>query len=286
MIPRVPGWSWEVRGGGISLVPPEGNAAGAIRYRERLRPLRSVGALMAEKTGGQRVPFTHEHVVTGEGELATIVELQSTEQGRTVQRTIAFVFADDWYCEIAGLALRADQFERFARTVRQLVRDTQLMLGVRRRRFLYQPPVGWAGYERLPQFTTWFPSTYPDDPTSIVVYPAIPAPPNEEVSFSMLTFGPPVTAEIVGELGEPHTVDGARLVGKFWDFDARDEHRRPITRRIVMLRDDRYLYTVYLDAPSGELITRLSVLEALVKSIEPLQTPGMSRNVGLFDHYL
>lgn len=286
MIPRIPGWSWDVRGGGITLVPPEGNGAGAIRYRERLRPLRSAGALIAAKTEGQSAPFKHELAVTAEGEYATIVELQSAEQSRIVQRTFAFVFADDWYSEIAGLALRPDQFDRFSLTVRQLVRDTQLMLGVRRRRFLYTPPVGWAGYARLPLFTTWFPSTYPADPTSIVVYPAVPAPANEDVNFGMLTFGPPVSAEVIGDLGEPHPIATERLAGKSWDFDARDEHRRAITRRVVMLRDERYVYTTYLDAPSGELFTRVSVLDALVRSIEPIHMPGASRNVEVFEHYL
>ena len=292
MIARLPGWSWDVRGGGVTLVPPEGRRAGAVRYVERLRPLRPVDAILRDKAGDTPgVTFGPiEPVVTAEGEYAAVVDVHGTMNGAPVQRTMGYVFADDWYSEVAVLALQPDQFARFAKIGRDVVRQVRLMLGVRRRRYVYRPPAGWHGYERLPQFVSWFSPRYPADPTSITVYPAIPVAPGQEVHFGMLPIGPPVSAEVIDELAPPSEARTAKLFGAAWDLDIHDEHRRRLARRVVLVRDQRYLYTAYLDAAMGELAARAPLLDELLASIEPIPTPALGAEpvaqLGVFDHYL
>lgn len=290
MIARVPGWSWEVRGGGVTMVPPEGPGCGAVRYRERIHPLRSVEAILRDKLADRRQIVTVgpiEPLVTTEGEYAAVVDVLGMQGSARVQRTLGFVFGDDWYSEIGGIALRADQFERFATFVRRLVRDVRLSLGVRRRRFVYQPPEGWHGYVRLPTYATWFPPEHPADPTSITVYPALPSSSGgaDGERLDLLCIGPPAPADVVGEITPVTTTNTTRLSGSAWEFEVRDERGRQLARRVVMLRDERYLYTCYLDAARADLVTRRLVLDRLLESIEPL--PVANRSVPpVFDHWL
>ena len=293
MIVRVPGWSWEVRGGGITLVPDAGG--GAIRYRERLRPVLPVAAILRAKQEDPRFTVTSispiERFVTMEGEYAAAVDIAGELGGRPMARTLAFVFADDWYSEIAGIATDPDRADVVAATVRALARDTRLVLGARRRPFVYRPPHGWFGYRRLPQYATWFPPEHPRDPTSIEVYPALPVAIGDSASHSatsdpehvvaaeriaLLAIGPPTRADVLGELTARTPITTARLGGSAWELDIRDEQGRALTRRLVILRDERYVYSAYLDTPASDLDLHRPILADLLDSIEPLPTAGNS----------
>ena len=65
------------RGGGVTMTPPDGGAV--IRYRERLRPLMSVAAILDERATDKSFRVTSvravEPLVTSEGEYAAIVDV-------------------------------------------------------------------------------------------------------------------------------------------------------------------------------------------------------------------
>ena len=72
------------------------------------------------------------------------------------------------------------------------------------------------------------------------------------------------------------------LAGSVWEFEISDEHARKLARRIALLRDDRYLYTAYLDTPFSQLAARRTTFDALLASIEPVPFPARSSNADLF----
>lgn len=288
MITRVPGWSWDVRGGVVTLAPLDGGPAlGSIRYRERIAPLRTVAEILDHKDDGTAGPVelgAVEPLTTLEGEYGAAIDVRSARG----QYTLGVVYGDDWYAEIVGLTAVPEQFARFARQVRDLVRNDRLALGpVRRRRFEYRAPRGWHGHTRLPQFVTWFPPDHPANPTSITVYPALPASPDMELGFHALYVGPPAPAEVVRERTPRAELLAGGLAGLVWELDVIDEARRPLVRRVVILRDDRFVYPLYLDAPADGLAPGLAAFEEVLASIRPLPRPGVHAAGGndLFAHW-
>ena len=293
MIARVPGWSWSPGGGGVTIAPPGGGAA--IRYRERLRPVRSVASLLRDRAADQRFRPTQigpvERLITAEGEYAAVIELAGVLQAPTlsgapapITRTLAFLFTDDWYSEIAGIAVQPALAATVSQCVRRLATASRLQLGARRRRFVYTPPPGWAGHQRLPLFTTWFAPEHPRRMGEITVYPAVPTPVgiDEPVGFDLLPFGSPADAQLV-DVTVPRTpLQLGPLEGATWELRLRDEQQRTVHRTMAMVRDARYLYTAYLDrsfataAPTDE---SLAAFTALLASIEPLPAPHASARI-------
>jgi hypothetical protein len=284
MITRVPGWSWEVAEGGVTLHPIDvGPAAGSIRYRERIAPLRSLDAIVGSHVEAAQVPLERaetETLVTDEGEYAAVVTLR--DRARDVQLALGIVFADDWYAEVAGVARHRDHFVRFAEQVRALVRGDRLALGIRRRVAEHAPPPGWLASEPLPQFMTW---SAPDGETSITVYPALPTTAALDAGFAAIYVGPPAAAQIVGELVPRTAVQTRDLAGFSWELDVRDAQRRVLARRVILLRDDRYLYVCYLDTPHAKLAAHRPVVDALATSIRPLPRPRQGSDTAAFDHW-
>jgi hypothetical protein len=289
MISRLEGWTWDVRGGGVTLSPMRaGPSVGVISYRERVGPLRSIAEILRDKPD---VDFKIKRVspvtplVTYEGEFAAIVDFEGVSMEMPVQRSLGFVFGDDWYSEIAAVVHNREYFAMFAGTVRELVRGDRLMLGVRRRRYSYTPPAGWDGYSRLPMFATWFPPEYPKSPTSITIYPAIPTT-EQDVRIAHLRLGPVAPADVHGEVSPRNDWQLENgLLGATWDFAIRDEAGRDLIRRLVMLRDERYIYACHLDARHDHLEGLIPTWKDLVGSIQPLPATKPADAVNkLFEH--
>lgn len=287
MIQRIPNWTWVPGRGGITMAPPAGGVT--IRYRERLRPLQSVAAILRDRAADTRFRVTNlgpvQPLVTNEGEHAAIVDIAGVLEAppgggppQPLARSLGFIFGDDWYSEVAGVATRPELAASMSDWVRRLVTDSQLMLGVRRRRYDYTPPATWHGYTRLPLFMTWFPPDHPRIPTSITVYPALPiaAPVDEAPHFGMLRIGPPSTAELVAEAAPAAGIRTGSLAGQRWELSVRDEQGRSMQRTMILLRDERYLYTTYLDrdaATATDSDPELRAYAELVTSIQPVPTP-------------
>jgi hypothetical protein len=113
MIPSPPGWSWEIRHDGIMTAPPEGKSSGYVRYVERRRPIVRIPEALKHLEGDGRFRITRigkpERFITDEGEYAAIVTVDGLLLEAPVQRTVAFVYLDDHYAVIDGLALRPEQ---------------------------------------------------------------------------------------------------------------------------------------------------------------------------------
>jgi len=293
VIQRIPNWSWDPRAGGITMTPPGGGAV--IQYRERVRPLQTVASILRDRDRRFQVTSIGpiERHVTGEGEYAAVVDVAGVldvptggGRGRPLARSLGFIFGDDWYSEVVGIALQPDMVGPVGQWVRKLVAQSKLMLGIRRRRCVYTPPEGWSGYSRLPLFMTWFPPDYPRDPTSITVYPALPAPVGvtAPASFEMLTIGAPSAAELLGEIVDTTPVQFGAATGSMYELAIRDERNRMMVRTMAVLRDDRYVYASYLDrfaATAGPSDEGLARYRALLASFEPLPAASASNTSSL-----
>src|SRR5688572_16897301 len=126
MITQPAGWTLVVAADHLTLVPPEGAAAGAIRYVERVRPLRRLGDIVRQRLANYRGLVATEigapeRLLTGEGEHAALVEVVGTVGGKPAKVTLGVVFVDDFYARIDGLALHPSLFDAMRAQVRELV---------------------------------------------------------------------------------------------------------------------------------------------------------------------
>lgn len=292
MIPRLPGWSWEVRRDGILLVSPEGEDAGAIRYSERMRPLVAVDRLIERHAPSvySNIELLEpcERLVTSEGEQALFVKLDAQLDGRAARRALAFVLADDFYAYVGGLATRADRFSALEEVVRKLAISDGLKLGsLRRRRFWFHAPPAWSAVALGSTMNAhYFPPT-PADPSRISVYPAVPfaatstptvdlqrtlvedlvcEQPGPSAGFAVLSREPPSAVRVP-----------SRLEGLRWRMAGRWGTADPIERHVVLLRDARFAYAVELVTNAPHRQNAIELFDTLVESIEPIpsseQTP-------------
>jgi len=114
MIPRPAGWSWEARGELVLAAPADGKSVGYVTYVERRRPLARVSAVVAELERDFRFRMTRvgvpERLVTAEGEYGAVVTVDGLLLEAPVQHTLGFVFMDDSFSVIDGLALHPGHF--------------------------------------------------------------------------------------------------------------------------------------------------------------------------------
>ncbi len=280
MIPRPAGWSWEARGAALVTAPPEGKAAGFIMYVERRRPLVRISAVVAELEADRRFRITRagkpERAANGEGEHAGIVIVDGLLLEAPVRHVIGFVFMDDWFSVIDGLALRADQFDRFENQVRNLILNDYHMAGeLRRRRFYYAPPRGWQGIAKF-LHTFWFAPDYPANGSRITVIPAMPVPPGSKDYIDAIAANQMPDSEgfSLDSMSEARPLQtGNKLSGSTWEGMGR-LGRGIGYRDIHVLADDRFAYPVILESPRERHDQNLVILRALVDSIEPIRRAG------------
>lgn len=278
MISRVGGWSWDVERGAVILTPLDAPGSGAIRYRERLRPIRALEELAAAQVEAAELSDPRvedaDALVTREGEYGAVVNLSGRVDGEPAQLTVAVVIGDDWYAETAGLTREVSQFARFDRQVRELARTDRLHLGVRRRRFNYTPPAGWRATTPLAMYTTW---TSPEPGRAIHVYPAVPR-------EHGLSIGPPVGGGVADIGFAPEDISTPSLGGTCWELSATTSGGELGVRRMAVLDDGSYLYPLLVEA-TGELdAPTREAFGAVVGSVEPLPSPLRRANYELFSH--
>jgi len=283
MIDPIPGWAWELGGEGITLVPPEGAACGAIRYVERVRPLQRIIDIARPADLPSAVGFKAvgppERVITREGEYGAILTVEGTLPAGPVRRTVGCVYGDDFYSKIVGVALRPDQFDRFAATVRALVETDAHVLGVRRRRCVYRPPKGWHGLNRGSFFhAQWYPPEFPKDASEMVIYPAWPTLPegaadavNRMVGLQMRP-GSGLTLEEVQGPEEVKAESG--LTGVHWQLVVRRGPEIRFTRDLFVLEDGRFIYPLHVDSFEAQRQRNRALLEEVMRSVQPIPTPG------------
>jgi len=273
-------WRMKYLADGLTLTPPGGRVYGGIRIRERVRPLVTaveVVAAAVHELGLPKVAVTPiERLITTEGEDAAIARITGEHDGVRFERTVAVLFADDWYTRIDGVTAIPERLASMREITRDLAQNYALGLGeLRRRRYLYTPPPGWSGYPRG-LITEWQPPAFPNDPSSIAVFPARPI--GESASgvldralheLGWAGFAP--SSDRVDELATTRFATGLvrRLTGTAGP--------RTVHQDIAVLQDPRFFYVCRLESPAETVDGHRRVFSALLESIEPVPTPR--RNV-------
>lgn len=253
------------------LFPSGGSGLGGIRYDERRAPLVSLSTILAAHTkdDGFRVERvgTWDRHLTIEGEYAATITIGGTLGGAPVQRDLGVVVLDDSYAMLSGYCLAPASFAEFTATVRELTRGDVHMLGVRRRRFEYARPAGWQARAR--SFSAeWFPSDYPDVAATITVSPALPSRTLTAESYLERVVDSTSTPRERAVITNHGEVRGRELA-----LDATVDGRS-ITRRWIVLEDDRYIYPTQLEALATIADQHTETLRALVRSIHPIPHPA------------
>ncbi len=282
MIGQPPGWTRHPSGNRIMLFPPGGSALGGIRYDERKAPLVPLSKILAAHTQdeGFRVERvgTWERCLTIEGEYAATITIGGALAGTPVQRDLGVVVLDDSYAMLSGYCLSPDSFAEFASAVRNLTRGDVHMLGVRRRRFEYDRPAGWQARAR--SFSAeWFPPDYPHVDTSITVWPALPSRTLTAESFLERVVDSTSTPRERALITMHGEVRGRELV-----LDSTLDGRA-ITRRLIVLEDDRYIYPTQLEALAAIADEHTDRLRTLVRSIHPIPRPAQRDAHPLHPHW-
>jgi hypothetical protein len=267
VIPRLPGWSWQVQQEGILLVAPGGPEAGAIRYTERVRPILSARALAASlpRRSGDVSPWSPpRRVVTDEGEYG--VRFDREPDGGPYHRAVGVIYGDDFFALIDGESF-ADDGGELSATVDHLVAADAHLLGNRRRRFSYAPPDGWHGFLAGPFHAHWYPIDHPRDPSALTVPPAIPT--HGRLDFATVLRSLVDVDVAPGYTTEPFSTE--RLSGRWCRFEAIGQDA-PLCD-VVILEDRRYAYAFALRSSPARHAASLQKLLRVVRSTEPIPGP-------------
>jgi hypothetical protein len=260
--------------------PPEGKGQGFVRYTERRRPLLRVRDVVAELERDPRFRITRvgrtERIITDEGEYGAVVTVDGLLLEAPIQHTLGFVFVDDFFSLVDGVALRPEHQGRFAGQVRHLtMNDFQGAGQVRRRRYYYQPPGGWSGVGRF-LHTYWLPDDFPANPSFITVIPAIPVPPGSKSFIDAIAHNQMPDSEglLLESMSEPRPLATKnKLSGSYWEGVGTVEQKARF-RDVQVLEDGRFAYPVLLESSYERHEGGLALLRALVDTIEPIPRPG------------
>jgi hypothetical protein len=247
MISIPPGWIHHHGVNLVTLYPDEGG--GRLRYYERLPTMRMsevVARVVADDpafaltAAGACTPF-----LTLEGEHGLYVPLRGVRDGARVWRALAAVNTDEFTAALDTLIVAPERREALERKSWELMVGLSFGLGVRRRRFLYEPPPGWwamaSGLSAV-----WHPPEYPRRATTLTVAAAEPRP-----SFA---FGEP------GEKAKHASLDARRFV----PADGRET---------IVMHGSPYVYAIELETREADRAAELrAILDAVAASVEPV--PG------------
>jgi hypothetical protein len=267
MIPIPAGWRHHHGAHLVSLYPPGGG--GRIRYYERL-PLARASAVVARVLGDDpafRVTAVGktEPYLTGEGEHGLFVPLQGVRDHGRVARSIAIVHTDEFAAALDTLVVAPERHAELELKSRELMVEMSFGLGVRRRRFVYQPPPGWWA---MPSglIATWYPPRYPRERANIAVHPAEP---RAEFTWAETEAAEYQESASAG-LQDPSAMVVTPIAAP-WPFQGRcfrvtgqSSARRPVLREIVLLWRAPYVYQLRLDTA---LVERRDELHAVLLRI-------------------
>lgn len=277
MIPTPAGWLRSERRELVLLRSPAEHPVGEIRCHESYGPPRSARSIVAEQLAAQLPAplsaFTAVtvgapvRITTDEGEHAAVIRVAGRLGGVPMVRDIGIVFGDFVTVVLDGFAIQPPYFDELDHTVRACVRGTRLMMGVRRRRYVYAMPPGWQGFARG-MMTSFIPETYPRNAEHIAVFPAVPRGASwQHLVNSTLDeqIGRFETIEIVDEL-PARSHHG--LVGRHWRIRSRNADGTTRVHHVVLFEDHQYAYPLRFDEDPRARAS--DAFDALCASVEPL----------------
>jgi hypothetical protein len=245
MIPTPMGWRICDGEADLTLVPADGSRGGSIRYHERLRPLRSLDEVVRGLVGSASATSQSRPFTTGEGEQGTIVVVG--------QRTIAYLPVDDFYALTIGTAVAPSVIEALARRDRH-------HLTTRLRPLALEAPAGWAARTRgrIRSFHA------PDGELELVAPPAeaVTAPGAfDAVLATHLGALPGARVLAAGPL------DRAGAQARIHELRCARADGTAHVRYLATLRDARYLYSLFLDAPASRAGEARRLLEQAARTV-------------------
>lgn len=277
--------------GGCVLRPPADpglEPAAELRYSEGSRPLLTAAAVVREVLSQQPdfVPEAQsrpELCITAEGEYAALVRVRGRLAGGSAERRddrpawhlIGAVYGEESMNVLDALVREPAALPAIAHTARALLYSARLQLGVRKRRFLYQPPEGW---QPLPSglLCRYHPPDYPRQPTTLVVHPAMPRDAAQEAVVATFVRTYEQRGFVVDALSEGEAVTSDfGLHGKAFCLVGAFSGKPELTCDLLVLADARYLYALIAESgPAADRAELQRVLPAVARSVRPIPTPA------------
>jgi hypothetical protein len=281
---------WRAQLDGTSLIAahPAGSEVATLRYDERLYPLLSPPELLAAQLRrmsgfAPRSQSAFERLVTDEGEYAAAVTVEGELGNADARAEVAWVIADDCYAQLLLVVKRREYFEEVHALARQLVLSDRQLLGIRRRRYLYDAPVGWRSVTRIGSRTDWFSDEDAASSSVITVWPAFPGPGTASAIVARqiamdrntgVSADPIQTSPIVSDHG---------LSGTLWSLGSQPPMQ--LLREFVVFTDERYLYPLRLESTTRDA---RECFASVARSIRPIPAPhdeATAKATILFAHW-
>jgi hypothetical protein len=270
------------RSGDVYMYMPRETPPGCVlTYSERVAPLRSLAAHVQETLASDPEfealqVFMITRFLTLEGEYGARVLVTGRRGAQPVAHVVAAVFAEDFSTRVTARITNLERLDEYVAFVTQIAREDRLHLGVRRRRFVFQPPTHWHVVPGIGLEVALFAPEYPARPACIVVSPAEPIALSPQHPRAML-------AEQDARQGlapaheEPLPAVDTRsqlLTSEMWRSSRPLPDGRKMIRFLIVLADGRYHYPLRLeclDEPDLEHLRR--VLAEVAGTVEPLPIP-------------
>ncbi len=207
--------------------------------------------------------------------------------------TLGFVFGDDFYAYLEARS-KPDHAAEMTRTVRRLIVADRQQLGIRRRRYLFQPPA-WPGISLGRAITHYLAPRYPSNPTRITVFPAVPLAGDVAPAIDLqralgedllVTEAGPSSGLSIRNRAAREISVASGLAGTRWDIKGTWGVFADVEREIVLLRDAHYGYVLELvtDRRHGEAAR--PTFERVVDSVRPIPLPSSRAASGeAFSHW-
>jgi hypothetical protein len=270
------GCSWTLRADGYRAAPLADPGAFSIRYRERVRPLMHPFAVAAHHFPAV-VPRGLTPVVTVEGEYGALVELDASI-------VLGMVFGDDFHSLIIGETNREKEYDRLRELVHELTVNEALLLGHRRRRYLYQPPAGWQSFVLNEMDAFFYAPDHPRTAGCLVVYAALPQPPGGDLTAELLEAHRGQIGDVqVGTSDAPVAFTTATGLSGWSVKAAASSGGAPLVCELACVADSAFAYPFCLFA--APTAARGAILRGVVDSLQPLAGPARPR-AEVFAHWL
>jgi hypothetical protein len=247
-----------------------------LYYLRPLVPVRKLAlALLSEEPGFSPLVATEpELFITAEGEYAALYQIAGRQSGASAARIFGMIFGDDFTHVVSARVLEESQLDYFARLVRHLTYHEPLQLGVRRRRFLYEPPPGWVPRAQG-LITHYYPPDFPKAPFKLTVHPAAPREGAPEALFVDLHKQLQKQGFVASFVSDPEPITSDfGLHGQTFCLVGAFPSQEQIRRDLVILQDGSYSYALLLESGAGKIPAPLSfMLSRLVRSVRPVPPP-------------